>query len=537
MTDNQPLSSESITRRQFHQTSMVALAGLGAGVGVGTELTGSAAAADAPAIVAASSLRPRIDNGVASGDVTAGSAVLWSRTNRPARMVVDLSTTNSFRKVRTYPGGDALESRDFTSKLQLTGLTAGTEYFYRIRFQDLEDLSLFSEAATGRFRTAPSEPTDIRFVWSADTAGQGYGIDRDRGGMTTYRAMREMKPDFLVHCGDLIYADNPIPESIKLDDGTLWTNLTTPETSKVAETLAEFRAKFRYNTLDEHFREFHAQVPIFAQWDDHETVNNWYPGEQLLSDDRYTVKSVDLLSARARTALFEYVPIRESLRTPGRIYRTLPYGPQLELFFIDMRSHRGPNAANRAGGEGDPSLLGKSQLGWLKRSLKASSATWKVICSDMPIGLIVGDGPGAFEAVANGDGPPAGREKEVAELLRFLRDEKIRNVVWICGDVHHAASIHYSPDRAQFQEFEPFWEFVSGPIHAGTFGPNALDNTFGPKLEFLGIPKDLRPNRPPSEGMQFFGVVEIEAKTGNLTVAHYNVAKEKLWSRTLEPVI
>lgn len=520
----------NLTRRRFHQASLGSLAGF-------SLLDGTRSAAQPPAVITPDSRRPQILNGVASGDVTATSAVLWSRTTRPARMLVEVSATEDFRRVRRVSGPDVLENRDFTAKLDIHGLPPGEDVFYRIRFQDLEDRRVLSEPAVGHLRTAPLAAKDIRFAWSADTAGQGFGIDVERGGMKTYRTMLDMRPDFLVHSGDTIYADNPFPESITLDDGSLWKNLTTPETSKVAETLDEFRAKFRYNTLDAHYRAFHAQVPILAQWDDHETVNNWYPGEMLDSDDRFRVKSVNLLAARARTAFFEYLPIRESVSAPGRIYRRIPYGPQLDLFFIDMRSHRGPNSANRAGGEGDPSLLGSAQLRWLKRSLKSSEATWKVICSDMPLSLIVGDGPGAFEAVANGDGPPAGRELEIAELLKYLRDEKIRNVLWICGDVHHAASIHYSPDRGVFQDFDPFWEFVSGPIHAGTFGPNKLDNTFGPEMKFLSIPKDMKPNRPPSDGLQFFGMIEIEGATGNLKVTHYNVAGESLWTTTLNPAM
>ncbi len=518
----------NLSRRRFHQTTLGAFGGLGL-------ISSKPAAAQAPAVTTPESRRPQILNGVASGDVTAASAVLWSRTTRPARMLVEISATEDFRRVRRVAGPDVLENRDFTAKLDLHGLPPGEDVFYRIRFQDLEDRRVLSEPAVGHLRTAPLVPKNIRFAWSADTCGQGFGIDVKRGGMRTYRTMLGMRPDFLVHSGDTIYADNPIPESITLEDGSLWTNLTTPETSKVAETLDEFRANFRYNTLDEHYRAFHAQVPIFAQWDDHETANNWYPGEMLDSDDRFRVKSVNLLAARARTAFFEYLPIRESVSAPGRIYRKLSYGPQLDLFFIDMRSYRGPNAANRAGGEGDPSLLGSAQIRWLKRALKGSHATWKVICSDMPLGLIIGDGPGAFEGVANGNGPPVGRELEIAGLLRFLRDEKVRNVLWICADVHHAASIHYSPDRAVFQDFDPFWEFVSGPIHAGTFGPNGLDNTFGPEARFLSIPKDMKPNRPPSEGLQFFGLIDIEGATGKLTVAHYNVAGEKLWTLTLDP--
>ena len=78
-------------------------------------------------------------------------------------------------------------------------------------------------------------------------------------------------------------------------------------------------------------------------------------------------------------------------------------------------------------------------------------------------------------------GRPLGRELEFAELFRFIRDQGIRNVVWLTADVHYTAAHRYDPNRAQFQEFAPFWEFVSGPLNAGTFGPNPLDATFGPR--------------------------------------------------------
>ena len=118
----------------------------------------------------------------------------------------------------------------------------------------------------------------------------------------------------------------------------------------------------------------------------------------------------------------------------------------------------------------------------------------------MPLGLTVTDGP-LFEAVANGDaGPPLGRELEIAGLLKFIRDQRIRNVVFVTGDVHYCAAHHYDPARAAFTDFHPFWEFVAGPAHAGTFGPARLDKTFGPEVRFLGIPAGMKPNRPPSEG-------------------------------------
>src|SRR5262249_55808269 len=81
----------------------------------------------------------------------------------------------------------------------------------------------------------------------------------------------------------------------------------------------------------------------------------------------------------------------------------------------------------------------------------------------------------------------------------------IRNVVWVTADVHYAAAIHYEPGRARFTNFTPFWEFVAGPIHAGTFGPNEVDRTFGPEVKYQSVPDGMKQNRPPPAGRQYFG--------------------------------
>jgi len=91
--------------------------------------------------------------------------------------------------------------------------------------------------------------------------GQGWGIDKSRGGFRTYEAMRRTGADFFVHCGDTVYADGPIQPEVRLPDGGTWRNLVTPEVSKVAETLAEFRGRHRYNLMDRNVRAFHAKVP------------------------------------------------------------------------------------------------------------------------------------------------------------------------------------------------------------------------------------------------------------------------------------
>ena len=131
-----------------------------------------------------------------------------------------------------------------------------------------------------------------------------------------------------------------------MPDGGMWKNLVLEEKLKVAETLAEFRANYKYNLLDKNLRAFNAEVPMLAQWDDHEVTNNWSPSKSLMEDKRYTEKSVPLLAARAARAFHEFMPIRATPQEAARVYRKVAYGPLLDMFFLDMRTYRGPNTDN-----------------------------------------------------------------------------------------------------------------------------------------------------------------------------------------------
>ena len=119
-------------------------------------------------------------------------------------------------------------------------------------------------------------------------------------------------------------------------------------------------------------------------------------------------------------------------------------------------------------------------------------------------------------------------------MLSFIKTAQIANTVWLTADVHYTAAHHYAPDRAVFQDFDPFWEFVSGPLHAGTFGPSDYDNTFGPEVRFAKHPGEGQANLPPSDGLQFFGKVDIAADTGEMTVRLMDSADVELWSVVLE---
>ena len=491
----------------------------------------------AAAWVRPQSTRPAVPCGVAAGDVANGRAVIWSRSDRAARMFVEYSTTQSFTAVQRVRGPIAFDGSDFTARTVLTGLPPGQRIFYRVLFQDLSDLRTWSEPAQGSMTTAATTPRDITVAWSADTVGQGWGLNPDFGGLKIYETMRRLQPDVFINVGDTIYADQPLVAEVKLDDGTIWKNVVTSAKSKVAESLDDFRGNYQYNYLDEHMRRFNAEVGQIVMWDDHEVLNNWYWERTTNADARYHEKSVAVLAARARQAFFEYNPLPLIGDDPERVYRSVPFGPLVEVFALDMRTYKGANGENRQTSmDASSAIFGAAQLAWLKGALKNSRATWKIVAADLPIGMVVGDGDNRYEAVANGDpGAPLGRELEIADLLRYIKRERIRNVVWITADVHYCAAHEYHPTRAQFTEFDPFWEFVAGPLHAGTFGPNTLDATFGPEAKFVGIPKGMKGNRPPSDGYQFFGTLTASAKTRSLTVKLHNLAGDILYTNELPP--
>ncbi|TMV10831.1 alkaline phosphatase D family protein [Arenibacterium halophilum] len=495
--------------------------------------TAFTAALAMPAISRASS-RPVFTHGVQSGDVDTVSGMIWTRTDRPAKVMMEVSTTESFANARQLAPLFTGPSSDMTVKRLVEGLPSDQDIFYRFVAADLTETSLLSDPIVGQFRTAPMSRRDVRFAWSGDTVGQGWGIDED--GMLTYATMAKHRPDFFLHSGDTIYADGPLQDEVEKDGQIIWKNtVVTDEKRKVAETLDEYRGQWKYNMMDDHVRALNAVCPTFMQWDDHEVINNWSSTRSMMDDDRYTEKSIGVLQQRATRAFHEMTPLRITPAEPGRVYRKINYGPMLDVFFLDMRSYRGPNTENLQTELTDAArILGTEQVAWLKRELAQSQATWKVIASDMPIGLVVGGGQ---EAVANGDGGEAkGREMEIADLLRFIKSARIQNTVWFTADVHYTAAHYYNPEQAQFQDFEPFWEFVSGPLHAGTFGPADLDGTFGPELKYVKAPTEEQgQNLPPSAGLQFFGLVDIDGATQQMTVRLMDRGDTELFKVTLDP--
>lgn len=475
--------------------------------------------------------RPECRWGVQSGDVDREGAVVWCRSDRPATLAVEWSLDPTFLRPVRVVGPRCGAETDFTAKVLLRGLPPGARVHYRARFV----AERASDWSIGSLATPPDDARTVRFAWSGDTNGQGWGIDPTRGGMPAFATLADARPDFFLHCGDAIYADQIIAPTIALPDGTTWNNLVTPAKSKVAETLDDFRGAHLYPRASEEFRRATATIAHYHVWDDHEVHDNWYPG-LVLADERYTERRIDVLAARARQAWTEHTPSRVDPRS-GPTYRSFRWGPHVEVFLLDGRAHRTANAPRDR--EAEPAaFLGDAQARWLEAGLLASKATWKVVVCDMPIGLSIAEyyPPGcaadcarAYDGWANEDGPPRGRERELAGLLSALRRGAVKNVVWLTADVHYAAAVRYDPARAAFHDFDPFWEFVAGPMHAAAFPRGPLDDTFGPEVTFATA------EGSPHAGGTNFGLVAVDP-AGTMTVRICDGRTGRaLHSRTLLP--
>jgi alkaline phosphatase D len=502
-----------------------------------TLLTGLAAViatGRAPPLVAGSG-SPQHRLGPMSGDILDDRAMLLAFADRPARLLVEWADDPGFRRPVRREGGLATPATGLTARLDLDGLPSARTIHYRTALADPDDSRRRSDWEVGRL-TTPGGPGSIRFAFAGDEGGQGFGINPDFGGYRLYEAMRRLDPHFFIHQGDQIYADGPMKAELPLPGGGIWKNRLVPEKETVATSLDGFRGNFAYNLLDENKRRFLAQTAFLAQWDDHEVINNWYPGQDLPAPPPMAARIV-----AARQAMLEYNPIRLDPRTGG-IERRFGWGPLLDIFLLDARTHRQPNRFAGGPEEREAPVFGPAQMRWLEAGLAASRATWKLIASDIPISLTVPDlnrysPKGAIEGLANGrPGAPGGREPELAGLLARLKARGVRNIVWIAADVHYAAALRYDPARATGANFDPFWEFVAGPINAGTgsIDGNPLDPTFGPEVVHATVPTRLADPSPRS-GNQFFGFGAIEPRTRVLRMAIHDLDGRERFAVDLEP--
>ncbi len=448
--------------------------------------------------------------GVAAGDATSTGATVWTRAvdgAAPAAtpLTLQISTDPAFGTFSTLTGTtDA--AKDYTLKLDLTGLTAGTVYYYRFQGPGSE-LSI-----TGRFRTAPAAGT---------RAAVHFGFSGDMDGLIRPYALAATVPgqnfDFFVNVGDTIYEN---ASNVAGNNGASYLNSpsvtlsgTVPAPTATGATQAQLRTdyakKYREQFLPVNVGGQNALQPFYAAQgnytllDNHELGNRQYinggapaggPVGDLTTgagvDARVPANDVNTSGTFINKApgfqilqgvYLDYQPIanRGVIAAPAdprtdntrRLYFAQPWGRNVTFFNVDDRSYRdirlktSTNADDTGARAANPgrAMLGATQLAWLEQALldaQAAGTPWKVIVVSDPIDQ-VGPIGGALTGINNTSGNPSyspvsadggkswmgGYRAERNALLKFIADHQIPNVVFLATDDHQnrVNELTYSP--------------------------------------------------------------------------------------------
>ncbi len=467
---------------------------------------------------------PIATHGVAVGDVSSDSAVIWSRANTEAVMHVELHGKSSEQRMQKQVRVSA--TNDFTGKLMLSGLKADTDYAYRVWFSADEHDGGRRQGVEGRFHTAPraQQASAVSFAWAGDVAGQNTCRDLNEG-FPAFKAINAMQLDFFIGLGDMIYADGTCEATGR------YGNIQVAGTFLPAFDMSNYWAHWKYNREDSSYQSLLARVPYYAIWDDHEVVNDFGPLHDTRDYAPYTAG--EHLLPKGLKAFLNYNPVAENAATPKRLYRSVKWGKNMEMFILDTRQYRDANfAADDA--RQTKTMLGREQLAWLKDALQKSQATWKVIASSVPMSIPTGSaGEAGRDGWANYQ-EAGGFEHELSDILRFMQGEGMHNVMFLTTDVHFAEVFRYTPfaDAPDFQVYE----FVTGPVNAGVFPNRAFDDSLNPeRLFFFGAnSSDDVTTWEQAKGWFNYGAIRID-ETGELTASIKDVTGKSVFEMELQP--
>ncbi|MEL6535363.1 MAG: alkaline phosphatase D family protein [Bacteroidota bacterium] len=389
-------------------------------------------------------------HGVASGDPLQDAVILWTRVTPidslpEIEVRWEVSTSEEFELIAAQGTTTTDPGRDYTVKVDAQGLEPGTAYFYR--FHALDATSM-----TGRTRTAPTASEQLKFaVVSCSNYEFGY--------FNAYGALAARTDlDAILHLGDYIYEYG---QGVYGD--TTIGRLNLPAKELVA--LSDYRTRYSQYRLDPDLRAAHANHPFINIWDDHEIANDAYQdGAQNHQEDEGPFET--RRSAAVQT-YYEWIPIRE-----GKHYRTFGYGDLAEVIMLDERLAGRTAPADsltdpRLQAE-DRSMLGAEQLAWLQNQLTESNAQWKVIGNQVIFSYLNwGFEPNFTINLDSWDGYP----QEQKALADFIREQEIKDLVFVTGDTHTSWAF-----EASVSPFENYNAATSEGAIAIEFGTTSINS-------------------------------------------------------------
>jgi alkaline phosphatase D len=398
-------------------------------------------------------------HGVASGDVTSESAVLWSQTDKDSLLNVQVSEHPNFKKLDFEDSVHATVDSDFTAKSLAEGLKPNTLYYYRFTAGS-------TTSEIGTFKTSPLEDkkADAHFTWSGDTDVSKINGNRYFGDWLSLNAIRSENPDFFIYLGDTIYSD-------KRATGLV------PD----AQTLGDFRQIYKDSRDVPALHDLLKSTSAYPAWDDHEVRNDW--AGQTVDSSFFQI---------GKRSFNEYMPIGQLHSTSDpdcagpTQFRVKHWGKDVDLIILDTRTCRSANVETQCQADQVPTLpaqirtslglpaqppagclaaindpdrtmLGTEQKVRFEDALLNSKAKFKFVVTSVSIQqtfVLPYDGWEGYGA-------------ERSEILNFIRDNEIKNVIFLTTDLH--LNLMNKVYTNLFADTTPVsYEVVTGPIGAET---------------------------------------------------------------------
>jgi alkaline phosphatase D len=470
--------------------------------------------------------------GVAAGEVTPTSALLWTRAPKAGKVSLELAeSVKHVVGLGVVASATAPHGNDLTVSVPLKGLQPNTAYLYRFR-------QGAASSQLGSFRTAPARtaPASVTFAISGDAdATPGQKGKPAYNGFGVYARMAAERNDFNINLGDTIYSDSEVGGA------------------KVALTAREKWAKYRQNLSLAPLRTLRASAGTYSHWDDHEFINDFSP-------DEHGTKIYDA----GHKAFTDYSPVRTGAEG---LYRTFRWGKHVELFFLDERSFRSAKASaggscNVAGAPdlaptapaavrqaftvliptlaqpvpqaclekiNDPArtMLGGRQLARFLREVRRSTATFKVIVNETPMMQLYA------LPYDRWDGYAAERQKVVSAL------RGLKNVVVLTTDTH--ANL---VGDVRLQTFAPsgpvpsgITEVITGPVATNTYAKEVDDLLGRPGIGELVGAVFFKPQPPVGLGLRCVSLNTYSYAQVAVTGARLTVRLKDLNGRPVRDVL
>ena len=430
-------------------------------------------------------------HGVASGDPLSDRVIIWTRVSpsddRSVEMAWLIATDPDLNEVVARGVQEAHPDQDLTVKVDVEGLEAGTTYYYAFECMD-------QRSPSGRTKTLPAKGAEhlrlAMYSCAKFSAGyfNGYARIADR-----------LDLDFVLCLGDYIYEYGNDEKGLGATIGRAF------EPAHECRTLDDYRTRYSQYRRDPDVQALHKQHPLISIPDDHEFCNDTWREGAGKHDPEQDGPWVDRKNAALR-AYREWMPIRTEPGHEDRLWRSFPIGELAHLVLLDTRTQRDQQAKPPASLAPDRTLLGQEQFDWFTNELKGADSTWRIVANGVMIGQVKSDfmpgeldGPlsevGVITAEDYGpepdqwDGYPAERER----LLTDVKENQVRNIVFLSGDVHSSWAMDLKLDPHDPQEDSIAVEFATTSMTSEN-----LDDEMGwePRTESVHVEKEIIDSNP-----------------------------------------